>query len=399
MPKKTKIPKLLAPVRDEKSFTAALSAGADAVYFGVGELNMRISSKGIDFKTLPSIVKKAHSQSVKVYITLNSVIYDEELSKLDKILDKLKKANVDAVICHDQAVIQKCKEKKITFHLSTQANISNSEAAKYYEKLGAKCIVLARECTLKQIAKAKKNLKKAKIEVFCHGAMCVSVSGRCFISQFLQCKSANRGNCFQPCRREYLIKDTEEGHELIIGKGYVMSPKDLCTLQILDKLVKTGADILKIEGRSRSPEYIYTVTRAYRTALDAIADKKYNQSLAKKLITEIRKVYNRDFSTGFLFGAPASEGWANRSQSKATEKKKYVGKITNYFKKTGIAEVTLPAGKLKKGDEIYIQGNKTGSIRLKISELKKHPDEFFTFPSKEVLRRNDEVYKIVKVKR
>jgi len=392
------IPKLLAPVRNETSLTSAIKAGADAVYFGVGELNMRVSSRGIEPHELPRLVKFAHKNGVEVFITLNSIIYDEEITKLKKILTVIKKSQADAVICHDMAVITLCREMKIPIHLSTQANISNTKSAQYYEKLGAKCVVLARECTLAQIAKIKKNVK-CKVEIFGHGAMCVSVSGRCFLSEFLNCKSANRGECTQPCRREYTIKDNEEyGNELLVGGGYVMSPKDLCTIRILDKIAKTKIDYLKIEGRSRSPEYIATVTQTYRTALDALKNKKYTPELCDELILDLQKVYNRGFSEGFLFGRPASEGWVRGRDNQATERKEFVGKISHYYPKAGVAELFCQAGKLKTGEEIYIQGPTTGSLRLKIEKLEKHENNLATFPCAEYVRLNDEVYKIVKIK-
>lgn len=392
-----KIPKLLAPVRDEVSLRAALAAGADAVYFGVGELNMRMNSKGIFLEELPRIVKLAHSKSAEVHVTLNVIVYNEELAAVEEILKKIKAAGADAVICWDFAVIQQCRKLGVPFNISTQAGISNAEAARFYEKLGARCLVLARECTLKQIKEIKENINCA-IEVFCHGAMCVSVSGRCFMSQFLECRSANRGECFQPCRREYRVIDKEGGHELDISNGFVMSPKDLRTLNILEELVDTGSDILKIEGRGRSPEYIKTVTKSYRRALDAIKENNYTDEFKRELLKEVDKVYNRGFATGFLFGRPAAEGWADCRDSRAAEKKEYLGKITNYFKKNQVAEIVLSTGELAVGDKIQIQGNKTGLERMAVTELKCHADNLFTFPCGAFCRRNDEVYKIVSVK-
>ncbi len=389
------MPKILAPVRDEISLKAAIDAGADAVYFGIGELNMRISSKGIELDELPRIVELAHKRNVQVFITLNVIVYDYELEKLEKILLKVKEAEADAVICWDLAVIQKCQELNIPFHISTQASISNTMAAKYYENLGAKCLVLARECTLDQIKEIKNNIKKAKIEVFCHGAMCVSISGRCFLSNFLECKSANRGECFQPCRREYTIHDKESGHELDVSNGFVMSPKDLCTIEILDKIIDTGVDYLKIEGRGRSPEYIKIVTGAYRQALDAIAKNKYTDELKTELLAELRKVYNRGFSTGFLFGRPAEEGWSRTRDSQATEKKVLVGGVVNYFKKTKIADIKVLSGKINLGDTLQIQGKTTGVARVVVKEIKEHENNQVTFPCDFVVRGKDEVYKIV----
>lgn len=398
-PKQTHKPILLAPVRDEVSFTAAIDAGADAVYFGVGELNMRLSSRGINLKQLPRFVKKAHQKNVLVYIALNVIVYEKELVRAEKILKQIKKSGVDAVIISDFALISLCQKLKIPFHISTQVNISNSSEVKFFERLGAKAVVLARECTLAQIKEIKKK-SKIKIEMFVHGAMCVSVSGRCYMSEFTSCKSANRGQCSQPCRREYEIRDTQTGDELIIGKGYVMSPKDLCTLQVLNKVMATGVDILKIEGRSRSPEYIKTVVSAYRTAIDAISQKKYTTKIAEELVKKVSDVYNRGFSTGFLFGAPGSEGWARISGTASKIKKERLGYVRNYYSKNKIGEIYLEANTLKAGDKIQIEGPTTGVIDFVIPEFWVNDKpaksaklkDVITFKSPVVLRRKDKAY-------
>lgn len=384
---------LLAPVRDETCFRSAIQAGAKAVYFGIGELNMRASSRGISLDDLPRIMKIARKNNIKVFITLNTIIYEHELKKVEKFLKRLKKEKVHGIICWDLSIINKCKELKIPFHISTQASVSNSESVKFYENLGAKCIVLARECTLEQIKQIKKKAK-CKIEVFCHGAMCVSVSGRCFLSQFLHCKSANRGECMQPCRHEYEIKSKRYKYHLKLKGDCIISPRDLCTLGILEKLVAAGIDILKIEGRGRSPEYVYTVTRAYKQALDAIAENKYNNKLKEKLIKQVARVYNRKFSNGFLFGRPGKEAWAGIGHNQAKEKKEFLGKVSNYFKKIKIAEVILNSGNIKKGDILQIQGNKTGIKRIKVLEIKKHKKGEITFPCEKLVRPRDGVYKI-----
>ncbi|HRY37001.1 MAG TPA: peptidase U32 family protein [Candidatus Magasanikbacteria bacterium] len=402
--KQAKKPILLAPVRDEISFTAAIDAGADAVYFGIGELNMRLSSKGINLKQLPRFVKKAHQKNVLVYITLNVIIYENELKKLEQILKQIKKSGADAVIVSDFAAITLCQKFKIPFHLSTQVNISNSSEVKFFERLGAKAVVLARECTLPQIKEIKKK-SKIKIEIFIHGAMCVSVSGRCYMSEFTSCKSANRGECMQPCRREYEIRDTQTGDELVIGKGFVMSPKDLCTLQILDKVIATGVDILKIEGRSRSPEYIKTVVSAYRTAIDAIANKKYSSKLADELVKQVSEVYNRGFSTGFLFGVPGSEGWAKISGTAAKIKKERLGYVRNYYRQSKIGEIYIEANPVKAGDKIQIEGPTTGVIDFILPEfwVNDKPTtsaklkDIITFKSPLGFRRNDKAYIIKKI--
>jgi len=388
-------PKLLAPVRDEISFTAAVAAGADAVYFGVGELNMRVSSKGINMEELPSIVARAHERGVEVFITLNVIVYEHELEKVRLIVQSLKDANVDAVICWDFAVIKICQELGMTFHISTQASISNSSAAEFYEGLGAKCVVLARECTLPMIKEIKSKMKSTKVEIFVHGAMCVSVSGRCFMSNFLECKSANRGECFQPCRREYTVHDKESGHELDVSNGYVMSPKDLCTIEILDEVVETGADYLKIEGRGRSPEYIKTTVACYRRGVDAVLAGKYTEELKDELLEELKKVYNRGFSTGFMFGRPAQEAWSRVRNSQATEKKEYLGKVQNYYRKTNIAEIKVLNGELQVGDVLQFQGPSTGVERITVESFESHPDNEVTIKTDFVVRTSDEVYKII----
>ena len=254
---------LLAPVRDEVSLTAAMDAGADAVYFGLGQLNMRASSRGFEPAALPEVVARAHARKVRVYITVNTLIYENELADLDVLLAQIKAADADAVICWDPAVIHRCRSLGIPVHISTQASVANVEAVKFYESLGARCIVLARELTLEQIH-AIRQQTSLKIEAFVHGAMCLSVSGRCFLSQYLAGRSANRGECHQPCRRRYRLTDIETGDEIDVGTDYLISPKDLCTLPILDQLIAAGIDIFKIEGRSRPPEYVKIVTAAYR---------------------------------------------------------------------------------------------------------------------------------------
>ncbi|MCX8147630.1 MAG: U32 family peptidase, partial [Candidatus Woesearchaeota archaeon] len=287
-------PELLSPVFDLVSLRAAISAGADAVYFGLKGLNMRITAKNFELGQLKNIVKICHENNVKAYLTLNTIIYDEDMKKLEAMIKEAKKAKVDAVICWDPAVImqaRKITKGKIPLHISTQASVSNSEAARFYKKLGAKRIILARELNLKQI-KDIKNKVNIEIECFVHGAMCVSMSGRCFMSQFVFGRSANRGDCLQPCRRSYIIKDKEEGFELELGNNYVLSPMDLCTLPFIEKLIEAGIDAFKIEGRARSPEYVKVVTECYRKAIDAYFDKKLTPELKQELMNKLRTVYN-----------------------------------------------------------------------------------------------------------
>ena len=267
-------PELLSTVQDFISLKAAIYAGSDAVYFGVKELNLRIVVKNFFLKDLSKVVNQCHKNKVKAYLTLNTIIYENEIEKLRNILKKAKKAKVDAVIAWDFSVIKECEKLKLPIHLSTQASVSNFEAIKILKNKfkNIKRVNLARECSLKQIKDIIKKKPNIEIETFVHGAMCVSISGRCFLSQEIFNQSANRGECIQPCRRKYLIKDVEEGHELELGEEYVLSPKDLCTIGILDELLKAGINAFKIEGRNRSPEYVKVTTECYREAIDAIME-------------------------------------------------------------------------------------------------------------------------------
>lgn len=392
---------LLAPVRDEVSFTAAVEAGADAVYLGVGELNMRVRSKGIEPEKLGKIVQKAHRRKVKVYVTLNTIIYDEDLLRLEQLLAVVREAKADAVIGWDLAVVQQAKSLGIPIHISTLANISNSQAVRFYENLGVKRLVLARELSLEQIQQIKKN-SPLEIEVFGHGALCVSISGRCFLSEHLFGRSANRGDCLQPCRREYTILDKETGDELSLGNHYILSPKDLCTLPILDQLIEAGIDSLKIEGRSRAPEYIQTVVRVYRQAIDAVADGRFNQEQVAGWVAEVRQVYNRGFSTGFLMGRPGPQDWNDRYGSRATRRKIHIGKILNYYKKTRIAYLQVESHPLAVGDVIQIHGPTTGIVECTIQEMRNEAQHsisavekgLVTFPCQRQVRKNDLVYKV-----
>ncbi|MBW2988903.1 U32 family peptidase [Candidatus Woesearchaeota archaeon] len=361
-------PELLSPVQDPVSLKAAIDAGADAVYFGVKEFNMRANAKNFEIKKIKKVIGLCHKNNVKAYFTLNIVIYGDEIEKVKKLLVKLKKEKIDAVIAWDFSVISICEKLKMPVHLSTQASISNFEAIEALKKR-FRCIKrvnLARELSLEQITDIIKKIKhkrlKVGVETFVHGAMCVSVSGRCFLSQEVFNKSANRGECLQPCRRKYIIKDAEEGHEFELGKYYVMSPKDLCTIDIISRLIKAGICSFKIEGRNRSPEYVKTATECYREAID------HPGSGRKKLKEKLRSAYNRGFSTGFYMGKPAGE-WSRSYGSKATRKKTYLGKVLNYYKKAKAAEILLEAGRLKLGDEIMLQGNKTGVKSQRVSSI------------------------------
>lgn len=352
---------LLAPAGDFPSLRAAVDSGADAVYFGLQDFNMRDSAKNFTIKDLPEI--KKITGKTKRYLTLNTIIYDSEIAQIDKVL-KAVKPYVNAVICWDLSVIQLCKKHKIPFHVSTQASIANVESAKFYKKLGAQRVILARELNLAQIANISKIIP---VETFIHGAMCVSISGRCFTSQFLYNKSANRGQCLHPCRRSYFIKD-EEGNELNLENNKVMSAKDLCALPFLGLLKKAGITAFKIEGRNRNPEYVSVVTKVYRKALD----KELSKEEIKQSLEELKKVYNRGFSFGFYLKIPTADDFSKSEDGEAKESKHPIGKIEHYWPNVGVAAIQLYNGKydsLKLGDEIYIQGNKTGIKRALVSSM------------------------------
>ena len=395
-------PELLAPVRDEVSFHAAVNAGANAVYFGLGQLNMRVNSRGIELDILPEIVSHAHANSVKVYIALNVIVYDTELEEVESIISSCKAAGVDAVICWDPAVILLCQKYGIEIHISTQASISNHLAAEHYKLQGATRVVPARELNLVQIAELKNNTS-LELEVFVHGAMCVSVSGRCFMSQFVHNRSANRGDCLQPCREKFQFASEESDAAFEIGHGYIMSPKDLCALPVLDQIIATGVDSLKIEDRSRAPEYIMRVVSTYRKAIDAVYDGTFNDDLIEVLMTDLNRAYNRGFSSGFLFGTPTDDNWADKRNSQATEKKMYVGKVLHFYKEPMVAHCRIEALELAVGDKVQIHGSKTGVVETTITELRdddRNPLNSIhrgtvTFPSDTVLRQNDQIYKIV----
>jgi putative protease len=392
---------LLAPVGNFPMLRAAIEAGADAVYLGLKDFNMRDSAQNFTISELKKIKQICKEKKVKVYLTLNVIIYDQELKRIEKLIKKIKPF-VDAVICWDFSIISLCKKNKIPFHISTQASISNVESSKFFKSLGAEKIVLARELSLKQISEIKRKTKM-QIECFCHGAMCVSVSGRCFTSQFLHGVSANRGQCSHPCRREYLVKEIGSENELKLQNNRVMSAKDLCTLPFIEKMKKAGINSFKIEGRNRSPEYVFNVVKAYRKALD----KKLSKEETKELLKDLEKVYHRGFSTGFYLGLPTNDDFSDSKNGEQIEKKEYVGKVLKYWPKVKSASIVLQGGKIEVGNEIYIIGKNTGVKRIKIEsiELKaqsvknaKKGDEIGLFLGEVLAKKDDEVYLIKNAK-
>ena len=386
---------LLAPAGNFPMLITAINAGADAVYFGLKEFSMRASAKNFTINDLDKI-KKICGKNIKKYLTLNTIIYDNEIKKIEKILKKIK-GKVDAIICWDLAIINLCKKYKIPFHISTQASVSNIGSAKFYKKLGAKRIVLARELNLKQIKEVSRVIG---VECFCHGAMCVAVSGRCFTSQFLFNKSANRGKCLHPCRRSYIVKDKQEGYELEVQNDKILSAKDLCTLQFIEKMKKAGITTFKIEGRNRDPRYVDTVVRIYKKALE----KKLSEKEIKESIKELKKIYNKGFSSGFYLGLPTSDDFAKTEHSASTEKKHFIGKVTHYFTKLKVAKIKL-VSELKIRDEIIIIGKTTGLKKSKIKHIEiKHKSVQKAKKGDEIgikiprVRKNDEVYILIENK-
>lgn len=382
---KPRKPELMAPAGDAASLIAALRAGADAVYFGVRGFNMRANYKNFLPSQLPRIAAQCHAAGARTYLALNTIIYEHELPKVERLLRAAKAAGVDAVICWDLSVVQKAAAIGLPVALSTQMSLSNSEGiAFYYRTFGIRRFVLARECTLAQIRAIRRALAKTlgraaaeeiELELFAHGAMCVSLSGRCFLSQDRFGKSGNRGECIQPCRREYKIVDTEEEIAFRLGDSYVLSPEDLCTLPFLERLLETGVASLKIEGRARTPEYVATVTAAYRRAIDFYFARKGKpgfreafEALKKELLAELDGVYHRGLSSGFYLGEPLDQ-WSRSRDSRAAKSKRLVGEVVNFYRKAGAAEIRVRATGFALGDELLIQGPTTGSLRVRVGSI------------------------------
>lgn len=397
-------PELMAPAGDWTMLRAAVNNGADAIYFGLDKLNMRAKAKNFTLDDLQELTTYCKENKVKTYLTLNTIVFEEELEELEEIIVAAKTNKVDRIICSDLAAADLCSKHQMPFCISTQSSISNSLAADVYKRMGAVRIVLARECSLEEIKKirAKTDLE---IETFVHGAMCIAISGRCFMSHHLFGKSANRGECVQPCRREYEVYDSAAKKSLVIGEDYVMSPQDLCTIEFVDKLIEAGIDSFKIEGRKRAPEYVAKAVSAYRQAIDLYFEGKLTTEKKKELLIELEKVYNRGFSSGFYFNIPSSEEYAGVEGSKATTRKSYVGKVLNYFKEIEIAHILIESGQIKTNDVLLIMGETTGVLEFNLEKIivndkedqtAKRGDEV-TFKTPSLVRRNDRVYLIEQV--
>ena len=378
MIKRTDI-EIMAPVGSYESLRAAIAAGANSVYFGIGQLNMRsASAANFTADDMAEINRIAHENGVKTYLTVNTIIYDTELEQMHAVVDRAKAEGVDAIIASDMSVILYAYQVGVEVHISTQCNISNSEAAKFYSQW-ADVVVLARELSLEQIAMVKRAIVEQdirgprgellKIEMFAHGALCMSISGKCYLSEHETACSANRGACRQICRRKYTLQDKDTGEMLDMDGRYILSPKDLCTVDFLDKFINAGVSVLKIEGRARGAEYVKRVVECYDLALKAIERGEYSREYAEELNVTLSKVFNRGFWGGYYAGAKVVEHSQNYGSS-ATRRKVYVGKVTNYFKRLGVAEVLIEASPLAVGDEILWMGETTGCVEQIVGEIR-----------------------------
>ncbi len=370
---------IMAPAGNFECLHAAIQGGADSVYFGVEKLNMRShSANNFKMTDLKEIVSICSEYGVKTYLTLNIVLYGEDLEDMRRTLDAAKEAGVTAVIASDMAAIIYARQIGVEVHISTQLSISNAEALCFYAQF-ADVIVLARELNLGQVKEIKAIIDRdhicgpsgnlVEIEMFAHGALCMAISGKCYLSLHEYGASANRGSCFQICRRSYDVKDRETGNELHVDNKYIMSPKDLCTIEFMDKIIDAGVTVFKIEGRARSAEYVKRVASCYRRAADAVCDGTYTPGLGTALKSELMEVFNRGFWDGYYQGARLGE-WTEVYGSSATRKKAYCGKVTNWFGKLGVAEILVESRSLKVGDKILIQGPTSGCVEYTVPEIR-----------------------------
>ena len=415
MPISRKDIEIMAPAGNFEALMAAIQGGANSVYFGVGHLNMRAKSTvNFTVNDLAEIVRVCKEHGVKSYLTVNTVLYDHDLEPMHRTIDEAAKAGISAVIASDQAAIFYAREKGVEVHLSTQLNISNTQSLKFYSQW-ADVAVLARELTLEQVSVIYNNIEqqnivgpageKIKLEMFAHGALCMAVSGKCYMSLHEANSSANRGACLQICRRSYTVTDNETGDQLEIDNEYIMSPKDLCTIGFLNKMIDAGVRVLKLEGRARSPEYVKTVTQCYSEAVQAIEDGTYGEEKINGWMERLSTVFNRGFWNGYYLGQRLGE-WSHHYGSVATERKVYCGKITNYFTKIGVAEILVEATELHKGDKLLITGPTTGVVEYTVDDVRVDDQSVdtvnkgirYSIASETLLRRSDKVYRIIKAK-
>ena len=401
---------IMAPAGNFECLRAAIQGGADSVYFGVGDLNMRShSANNFSQEDLRSVVGTCREAGVKTYLTLNIIVYDGDLGRMRALVDEAKACGVDAIIASDMAVIAYCRERGVEVHASTQLNISNVEALRFYSGF-ADVVVLARELSLGQVreihdAVAREGIKgpggeAVRIEMFAHGALCMAVSGKCYLSLHSYGASANRGECYQVCRRGYGVTDLETGNALVVDNKYIMSPKDLCTIEFMDKMADAGVRVFKIEGRARSSEYVRRTVSCYRRAADAICDGTFTAGLAAGLKEELSEVFNRGFWDGYYQGARLGE-WSEVYGSQATRRKVYCGKVTNWFDRIGVAEILVESGSLEPGDDVLITGPSTGVVEETVREVRLEYDpvpraskgDLCSIPvSAGKVRRGDKVY-------
>lgn len=404
---------IMAPVGSKESLATAIQAGADSVYFGVGQLNMRShSANHFNITDLREIAQACSEHGIKTYLTVNTIIYDEDLTAMREIIDAAVEARISAVIASDVAVMDYCQRKGMEVHLSTQLNISNIEALRFYARF-ADVVVLARELNLDQVAEIHRQIAEQairgpkgeliRIEMFCHGALCMAVSGKCYMSLANANRSANRGECVQICRRSYIVTDAETGNQLEIDNKYIMSPKDLKTVRFMDRMMKAGVRVFKIEGRARGPEYVYTVVKCYKEAIKAVLDGSFTEERKDEWDKRLATVFNRGFWDGYYQGQTLGE-WNKHYGSAATEKKVLVGKVIKYFSKLNVAEVSVEAAEISLGESLLITGPTTGVMYLKAEEIryelkpinKAEKGWRVSIPVKGKVRPNDKLFKIVK---
>lgn len=404
---------IMAPVGSRESLAAALQAGADSVYFGIGQLNMRShSANHFNIEDLREIAQTCNEQGVKTYLTVNTLIYDSDLPDMRRIIDAAAEAGISAVIASDVAVMNYCREKGVEVHLSTQLNIGNVEALKFYAQF-ADVVVLARELNMDQVAYIHEQIEQqhitgpggnlVRIEMFCHGALCMAVSGKCYMSLHAANRSANRGECTQICRRSYTVTDDETGNQLDIDNKYIMSPKDLKTVRFIDKMMKSGVRVFKIEGRARGPEYVYTVVSCYKEAIQSVIDGTFTEEKKNEWDERLATVFNRGFWDGYYLGQKMGE-WNKHYGSVATERKVYVGRGVKYFSRLGVAEFTCEASEFSVGDKMLITGPTTGVMYVTADEI--HDDHGAVTTAQKgtrvsikvtgKIRPSDKLFKIVK---
>jgi len=405
---------IMAPVGSRESLAAALKAGANSIYFGIESLNMRAhSANHFTIDDLHEIAQITAEHGVKSYLTVNTIIYGEDITLMRKICDAAKEAKISAIIASDVSVLSYCHQIGQELHLSTQLNITNIESLKFYAQF-ADVVVLARELNLEQVADIHRQIveqnicgpsgKQIRIEMFCHGALCMAVSGKCYLSLDNLNHSANRGACMQVCRRGYTVKDRETGVELDVDNQYIMSPKDLNTIGFIDKMMEAGVRVFKIEGRARPAEYVLQVASCYREAINAVLDGTYSKEKVDEWNKRLSTVFNRGFWDGYYLGQRLGE-WNNRYGSMATEKKAYVGKGVKYFSKLGVAEFKLEAGEIRKGDKLLVTGPTTGALYFTAEEIRYDLDPVevgekgrnVSLPVPEKVRPSDKLYRICSV--